>query len=356
MKKVREIIAVLCLSAVLSFIPSAVFGQEAIDVMVRVYQAAAVDTSEPPFIIWRDGVICELATFGYPSTNAARAASPSNREISPVFQVSDMCVPSTNFFDRGVFNPLPPNQTRRGNRPYSLLILTGINGKVSQSRVSYEVICGITNYNNSASLAGLPYSVSRAGKDVGGVLKTTGPGTDLVDTFIFIGARFGATVNVPEELAILNNAIAGLPGGYMPVTVVYKYVLFTGSTISRSFSLRVYPDGMIPRAYNKLWIFPTPRSDSFFVSLVGPANSSPMTLLSNSVLGTWNAMGTASEGSSFVMRTDVGSGFFSFRVDASGARSVDSGIIPLKTVIFPITVRGVLPAANGGLEIDQDSQ
>jgi YD repeat-containing protein len=246
--------------------------------------------STTEFPIARD-ILLNGICLGGPLSTHSRVGNPTGIEIRQVFDASDMTVATNNYLWRGNFNPPAPYATQHGQRVYCPVLLIGQNGKVSLDRLQYQVTCGVTVFNNQSSLTGLPYSVSRIGIQAGAdgvlftpddILITSGSGTNLVDAIAFIGARIGALINQPAGLDALNSAI-GPSGVFM--TFNYEFAAPTGP-LNGNTTLWLYPQNLIPTAFNSIVPFIGPNGILF--SIVGPANSTAMTLKSASnIAGPW---------------------------------------------------------------------
>lgn len=255
------------------------------------------DVTTAAFGTARDNLMTRL-TMGLPPETESRTVKPTSLEVRDVFDAADIAV-STNLLWRGDFNPAAPFDAMHGMRIYVPVVLIGDASQLSLSKVSYRVVCGIALLGNESSLASLDYSVSRRGVLKGpdgrlftpdDVMVTSGPGSQLVDAIVFIGARVGATVNTPEALSDLDAEIGN--GMYANFQYFYDGSLAIQRTVA------VFRKDMIPdSAYGfKPFILPT----GVLYSIVGPANSPASTMeMTRDITGPWTVVSsTAREGSS----------------------------------------------------------
>jgi len=305
MKKINRCrVGLLCGALLLSLTVPAAFGQRiATNVSWYTYPCALPDTSVPEFGTARDNLLTGMS-FGGALDTHSRVISPSGVEIRTSFDSSDLAI-STNHFWRGNFDPPEPNASQYGSRVYCPVLMIG-NGKVSLSRMSYKVTCGVALLGNNSALSGLDYSVSRIGIQAGsdGALFTgddiiikSGSGTNLVDAIVFIGGRVGAVVNQASDFGPLDTEI-GPTGTFITYTYYFNSPV---GTLSGGTTVSLFPRGLIPSSVNHLTPFIGPKGVLY--SLVGPPDLPRLTIeQAHFVVGPWSTVTTlAMEGTSVFM-------------------------------------------------------
>ena len=273
------------------------------------YPCSLPDVTTTEFGTARDNLITGIA-FGGALDTHSRLQKTTGIEIRDFFDTGD-CTVSTNSAStnyslwRGQFNPASPiNQ--HGNRIYAPVLMIGKNGKVSIDRLSYRVTSGLALLGNQSSLSGLDYSVSRIGIQAGpdGVLFTpddvivnSGAGTNLMDAIVFIGARAGAAITQPSDIATLNGEI-----GTNGVSINFAYQ-FNGvsNVLTGSMNTMLYPNNAVPQKMaHPRWV-PFYGPNGILYSVVGPSGSTNgvLSMTRTLVHPQWVVQdGNAAEGSS----------------------------------------------------------
>ena len=302
MKKISffGIIAVLAISTSVSQ-----SQQVATNVSMWAYPCSLPNSdNSSSFPIARDNLLQGLC-MGQGISTGSRVGNPTGIEIKSVFDASDICVSTTTYLWRAIFNPPSPYTSEYGQRGYCPVVIVGCGGQIALNSLQYRVTCGVGLLANQSSLAGQPYSISRRGILAGpdgklftpdDVQVTSGAGTNLVDAIVFIGSRVGADVERSSDITNLDDLIG--PNG---TWISYQY-MYTPPTSSRTITFEttvpLYKAGGIPVSQNGLKLFLGPTGAIF--SFVAPAGTTPMNMIfARKVAGQWiSKNASAAEGSS----------------------------------------------------------
>lgn len=353
MKK-HKLLAIVLTASLAIILGNRASAQVATKVKFYTYPVSLPDVTQIDFGTARDNLMSQLEDARITSTQS-RVGRPTGLEIRTVFETGDMTV-STNSIWRSIFNP-PGYTNVTGQRIYCPWIVVGEDGQVALHQFEYTILSDmISLLNNSSSLNGLDYSVSRRGVKKGsdGILFTpddivikSGAGSQLVDAVVFIGGRVGAFVVNPGDIDYIDGQIT--PAG-MHITFENRYVSPSGTKSSRSMVM-VYPQDGIPNYTNTFQHFPTPVGWLF--SVVGPAGSVPFELKSSrNVTGPWMLVNAAAtEGSSAFVEYIGDSG-----TNKAFASKNDQPVIttsfaaPRKLAVL----KGGVIMANPSSDLDQD--
>ncbi len=355
--KLLKIIAFAFFSVIIG--TSAAVAQIATKVTFYDSPVSLPDVTTPEFGTARDNLLTRVK-MGGPLATGSRVNDPTGLEIRTSSEAGDISVSVSSNLWRSVFNPGGAYATQHGQRKYDPVLIVGVDGKVSLSRVSYHVFCGVGLLSNQSSLAGLDYSISRIGIQAGpdgqlftadDVFVQSGSGTNLVDAVLFIGARVGADVENSADLVSLDAAI-GPSGTY----IWYQYQFqSTSSVITHDYVVSLFQRGGIPSLKNTVEYFHGPKGMTF--SLVGPAGSAPITMHSSrSVIGPWSLVtATATEGTSgfwyFTGNPTNDQGYFKL----GNTQAVVSVLFkPAKSVIGSLNGAKLIIVSSEGTESDQD--
>lgn len=177
---------------------------------------------------------------------------------------------------RGQFDPPEPFTNNFGNRGYVAVILEGIDGQVSISRISWKVSGGILS--GARDLDGTDYFPStRVGINAGpdarlwtadDAFVTVGSGTVLCDAVAYIGASLSSP-NANSTNDFVGNINTYLAGG-LPVTVEYRFEGGAGP-LFHSETFMVYPLGGVPDS--EYGLKPIFTSYGILWTLMGPQGS-----------------------------------------------------------------------------------